>query len=210
MPAPPMAILGRCQLSPALAFDQRGQTCVQSSRSCESAPPLALGRGWAATISALAGVPRRIPLLDGILESPGGKGAIPSERPKYGALNLYQHPQGCAFSYGHCLFELLPDVRKRATFTLGDSMSSFDTPATCEHFAHILSGFSSADIRRLVNRKFSDATDEASFLVEAQIHGPIEFWCDMKEIRYSRAEPAETRERLEALAADNAFSVGIF
>lgn len=142
-----------------------------------------------------------------------GKGATPWERPEYGALNLYQHPRGSAALeyYGSCVFELCSDVRRRATFSWGDSSgTSTDTPATCEHFAHVLSRFPDYDIQKLVAGTFLTAAEEIRFLVETQIHGPVEFWCDVKELRYSSTEPAETRKRLETLAENNAFPTTVF
>ncbi|GAQ87308.1 hypothetical protein KFL_003440090 [Klebsormidium nitens] len=130
----------------------------------------------------------------------------PEVRTKYGALNLFQQPEGCApAGYGSCYFTLCSGVRKRVTFTWGDSSTdAAQTPATCQHFAHVLQKFSDADVRSLVKR--GPRTNGEAFLVEAQIHGPIDFRCDVKGVRYASAESADVRKQLEEWADKNWFA----
>jgi hypothetical protein len=44
-----------------------------------------------------------------------------SDRPKYGAMNLYNHWDGACPRFGSCYFRLKADVAKRCTFSFGDS-----------------------------------------------------------------------------------------
>ena len=47
--------------------------------------------------------------------------ALPSSRPKYGALEVMYHPDGPAPRFGSCYFLLRPEVSKRSTYTFGGS-----------------------------------------------------------------------------------------
>lgn len=50
-----------------------------------------------------------------------GADVTSSGRPRYGALDVMQHPDGAAPRFGSCFFLLRPDVSKRSTFTFGGS-----------------------------------------------------------------------------------------
>ncbi len=50
-----------------------------------------------------------------------GSEVLPAGRPKYGALQLLNHPDGPAPRFGSCYFLLHPEVCQRATFTFGGS-----------------------------------------------------------------------------------------
>lgn len=56
-------------------------------------------------------------------------------------------------SYGDSYFVLSPNIRYRTTITLGDSLSLYSQPskfATCEHFAHILLGCNTAELKEIL------------------------------------------------------------
>lgn len=59
----------------------------------------------------------------------------PAERPKYGAVNLLDHPDGASPRFGSCYLRLRPEVMRRATFTFGDSYLRPEHRATAETFA---------------------------------------------------------------------------
>lgn len=124
--------------------------------------------------------------------------AKPSERPKYGSLNLTYTEDGPSPRFGSCFFLLKPEVKKRATFTYGDSHDSPQELGTIDSFelinAGILKDLSTRgtalgekdlnvnDFLRLVNELLLQSADSRSyrkssknldFYIEAQIHGEI-------------------------------------
>ncbi|GAA2218873.1 hypothetical protein GCM10010429_51430 [Micromonospora olivasterospora] len=46
---------------------------------------------------------------------------LPADRPKYGGLNLLDHPDGACPRFGSCHLRLRPDALTRATLCFGDS-----------------------------------------------------------------------------------------
>lgn len=113
--------------------------------------------------------------------------------------------------FGSCHFELQNDVRKRCTFGFGvTSLEPKQTPATCEHLAHILERCGSDAIWWLVavaeKRKVVWSSRAPFIDVEAQIHGPVEFNKDIKEVRFRASKPLKTRKRLQQLAEANGFA----
>lgn len=61
-------------------------------------------------------------------------------RPVYGGLNLAGHPDGAAPRFGSCHLILLPHVRDRATFSLGDSYTHPELLGTADRFGAIWDG----------------------------------------------------------------------
>ncbi|GGM46596.1 hypothetical protein GCM10011608_34150 [Micromonospora sonchi] len=57
-------------------------------------------------------------LFGGAYQRPGVR---PTERPKYGGLNLLDHPDGACPRFGSCHLRLRPEVLARTTFCFGDS-----------------------------------------------------------------------------------------
>ncbi|MCZ7423046.1 DUF3626 domain-containing protein [Verrucosispora sp. WMMA2121] len=57
-------------------------------------------------------------LFGGAYQRPG---VDPAERPKYGGLNLLDHPDGACPRFGSCHLRLRPEVLARTTFCFGDS-----------------------------------------------------------------------------------------
>lgn len=54
----------------------------------------------------------------------------PSERPKYGALEMLAHPDGPAPRFGSCYFVLSSDIAQRSTFTFGGSQDDLNLERT--------------------------------------------------------------------------------
>ncbi|MGC5030975.1 DUF3626 domain-containing protein [Micromonospora sp. DT229] len=57
-------------------------------------------------------------MFGGAYQRPGVR---PAERPRYGGLNLLDHPDGAAARFGSCHLRLHPEVLHRTTFCFGDS-----------------------------------------------------------------------------------------
>lgn len=60
------------------------------------------------------------------------------DRPKYGALNIFQYIDGASVRFGSCFFTLKQDVIHRCTFAYGDSSTNPDTLCTSDTFAAVL------------------------------------------------------------------------
>jgi hypothetical protein len=124
--------------------------------------------------------------------------AKPSERPKYGSLNLTLTEDGPSPRFGSCYFLLKPEVKKRATFTYGDTYDSPLELGTIDNFELINAGLlkdlftrgtalgekdmNVIDFLKLVNRLLPQSTylrnyrknsKNLDFYIEAQIHGDI-------------------------------------
>lgn len=144
------------------------------------------------------------------------------ERPKYGALNLLQHPEGGAPNFGSCHVVLRSSMLARCTYTLGDSYSEPEHSGTIDVFEPLLAelldeaaaagsapgrdaGGSAALLRRLLasgEEAPSSIRRELDQYIEAQIHGDVALASDVEAIV---ADPSfrGTRigERLAALAS---------
>jgi len=66
-------------------------------------------------------------------------GVLPSERPKYGGLDLVRHPDGPCPRFGSCHLRLRHGVLRRSTFSFGDSVSDPTAVGTIELFEPVLS-----------------------------------------------------------------------
>jgi len=62
------------------------------------------------------------------------------ERPKYGALNLFQYIDGASVRFGSCFFTLKHEVGNRCTFAYGDSSTNPTTLCTSDTFVGVLAG----------------------------------------------------------------------
>lgn len=124
--------------------------------------------------------------------------AKPSERPKYGSLNLTMTEDGPSPRFGSCYFLLKPEVKNRATFSYGDTYDSPQELGTIDSFELIHAALlkdlfirgsalgetniNVKDFLQLVNRILPQASDlkyrrknskNLDFYIEAQIHGDI-------------------------------------
>ncbi|WGG44768.1 DUF3626 domain-containing protein [Rossellomorea sp. DA94] len=123
------------------------------------------------------------------------EGALMSERPKYGALNLMLHPDGPSPRFGSCYFLLSPNVSSRSTFTYLDSHQNPFAKGAYQEFnmimAALLEEIFSRDFalgeKDLTPTKFihhvlnhlehgsvgHEANRNLNHYIESQIHGPI-------------------------------------
>ncbi len=125
-------------------------------------------------------------------------GVTPSERPKYGALDLMLHADGPSPRFGSCYFLLKPTVSKRCSFTYLDSHYNPEEKGTYDEFDDIMaallfeafvrdSAIGEPDLtpRRLIDHlchhlihPFHDPTTRLArrnlnHYIEAQIHGDV-------------------------------------
>jgi hypothetical protein len=129
-----------------------------------------------------------------------------SERPKYGALNLLQSPDGPAPRFGSCYFLLKPELSHRCTFTYLDSHQIPKEKGTFEEFDLILStllrdtfhynntlGEQNISIKELFKhftnlhkpiKKLSNKNPKRKLnhYIEAQIHGNISLTEDVETL----------------------------
>src|SRR5690606_12227179 len=71
----------------------------------------------------------------------------PSERPKYGALNLMEYADGASPRFGSCYLRMRPSVSERCTFTFGDSHAGPEHIGTLGSFEPVLAALLDA-VRR--------------------------------------------------------------
>ncbi|MDX8344970.1 DUF3626 domain-containing protein [Rossellomorea sp. YZS02] len=130
------------------------------------------------------------------------EGALMSERPKYGALNLMLHPDGPSPRFGSCYFLLSPEVSSRSTFTYLDSHQNPHEKGTYQEFDMILAAlleemflrdFALGEkdltptrfIQHILNdlehgRKERVTHRNLNHYIESQIHGPISLEKDVE------------------------------
>ncbi|WP_405612336.1 DUF3626 domain-containing protein [Streptomyces sp. NBC_01508] len=129
-------------------------------------------------------------LFGGAYHADGG--ARPGERPKYGALNLYGHPDGASPRFGSCHVRLRPEVNARVTYCHGDSHLGPVDVGTIDTFGRVLAGVlaEDADIARLpypavaVTAAVTAAEPgrKLDAYVEAQVHGDIDLVTDAEAL----------------------------
>lgn len=151
-----------------------------------------------------------------------------SERPKYGALDIFRHIDGPAPRFGSCYFRLKASVLTRSTFTWGDSYSNPTDFGTIDRLEPVLAGLLEAvssgkatlgvpdlDPNRLVTHLTSTSSPALSTshrgrsldeYIEVQIHGPISLHHDIEGL-FCDGSFKGTRigELLEQLANCNSF-----
>ena len=140
------------------------------------------------------------------------KGCLPSQRVKYGCLNVTGNVFGvlsAGFNFGWLYVILAPHCRHRATFFNKDSYYGFDdassgaTLATNEFYAHVLHGYSDHDLKvalsisrvsarrrggaqgrwSIVTDRTSDYKEvQISDYKEVQIHGPVSLAHDIQAL----------------------------
>ncbi|MCW3844110.1 DUF3626 domain-containing protein [Micromonospora yasonensis] len=71
-------------------------------------------------------------------------GVLPAERPKYGGLNLLDHPDGACPRFGSCHLRLRPEVLARTTFCFGDSHVEPTEFGTLDAFEPVLAALLTA------------------------------------------------------------------
>ncbi|RIV41666.1 DUF3626 domain-containing protein [Micromonospora radicis] len=141
-------------------------------------------------------------LFGGAYQRPG---VPPAQRPKYGGLNLLDHPDGACPRFGSCHLRLRPEVLDRTTFCLGDSHLGPSQVGTVDVFEPVLAGLLTAlaatgtclgrsgtdlvalvaaprgggDRHARVPRPVGRALDD---YVEAQVHADVDLGRDVAEL----------------------------
>jgi len=103
----------------------------------------------------------------------------PSERVKYGVLNIVGDPRGvrkCALQYGDSFLQL-KKVRLRTTFASEDTSSSTVKLSCCEHYENVLFSYTDQEIKAIIDvatgKVLFHRSDCISQYKEVQIHGPV-------------------------------------
>ncbi|MFB6978766.1 DUF3626 domain-containing protein [Streptomyces scopuliridis] len=123
-------------------------------------------------------------------------GVRPADRPTYGAVNLYGHPDGASPRFGSCHVRLRPEVNVRATYSHGDSHAAPGDVGTIDAFSCVLAGLleerpdAAGAIARLPYDTTAAGATTASGppgraldeYVEAQVHGGIDLASDAEAL----------------------------
>lgn len=123
-------------------------------------------------------------------------GGLPAHRPRYGCLNLANHPDGGAPRFGSCHVRLRSEVNERCTFTVGDSHLGPADVGTLEAFEGVLAGLVSlylekgtflglvgVDPRELVLPRMAAQPGRVlDDYVEAQVHGGVDLRTDAEAL----------------------------
>lgn len=151
----------------------------------------------------------------------------PSERPRYGALDLLHHPDGPAPRFGSCYFLCAPVVTARCTFTYQDSHQDPPEKGTVDEFDDVLAALlgevflrdsalgaselmPGALVRRLLEALPGPRPDPAilppsrnlNHYIEAQIHGEVRLERDVEAVVVDPGfRGTATGEHLEAMAS---------
>jgi len=103
----------------------------------------------------------------------------PSERVKYGVLNILKDPYGVStcYGYGDCYLKLR-GVRLRTTFADQDTASTSAKIASCEYYNHVLNNYIDRELKAIMNAALDQATyiNKGNIIgnyKEIQIHGDI-------------------------------------
>lgn len=112
--------------------------------------------------------------------------AKPTERVKYGVLNVLNDPYGipsCA-GYGES-FLLLKNVRLRTSFASGDTASNVKI-GSCEHYLHVLNEYTPQELEETISvaiglKPYSSASIN-SIYKETQYHGDIQLNRDVEAL----------------------------
>ncbi|WP_433533335.1 DUF3626 domain-containing protein [Micromonospora sp. CA-263727] len=141
-------------------------------------------------------------LFGGAYQRPGVR---PAERPKYGGLNLLDHPDGACPRFGSCHLRLRPEALVRSTFCFGDSHLGPRDVGTVDVVEPVLAALIAAtaatgvslgrpdmDLVALTGELLTRREDVAGVpraagralddYVEAQVHGEIRLAGDVLEL----------------------------
>lgn len=135
------------------------------------------------------------------------KGVGAADRPKYGALDLMQHPDGAAPRFGSCYFVLRADVSRYCTFTYQDSYYEPEQIGTLDALdfvlmalldeveikgsalgsfgltvPELLSDFSHGLAGRQLNPSARSAGRALDAYIEAQVHRTIDLKFDIERL----------------------------
>lgn len=113
-------------------------------------------------------------------------GSVPFERPKYGSMNVLNHPGGTgpARAYGVGYIALRDHVRIRCTMASGDT-STAATMGTPDYCMHVAAQFTDNELRtacRIVHNEMPYGEYAGETYRELQIHGELNFARDIGRI----------------------------
>ncbi|MCL7459847.1 DUF3626 domain-containing protein [Micromonospora echinofusca] len=166
-------------------------------------------------------------LFGGAYQAPG----VPlADRPKYGGLNLLDHPDGACPRFGSCHLRLRPQVLARATFCFGDSHLGPRDLGTVDVFEPVLAALLAATddtgislgvpgdvvslaqslLRRREDAGWAPGTAGRALddYIEAQIHGELSLARDVEAMVVDPSfRGTEAGEILAALARRHDFAL---
>ncbi|MGC5334203.1 DUF3626 domain-containing protein [Micromonospora sp. DT62] len=157
-------------------------------------------------------------------------GVRPADRPKYGGLNLLDHPDGACPRFGSCHLRLRPQVLARATFCFGDSHFGPRDLGTVDVFEPVLAALLAATdgtgvslgvpgdvvtLTRALLRRREDAAwapgaagRALDDYIEAQVHGELSLARDVAAMVVDPSfRGTETGATLAALARRHGFAL---
>ncbi|WBB76453.1 DUF3626 domain-containing protein [Micromonospora sp. WMMD1128] len=155
-------------------------------------------------------------------------GVLPAERPKYGGLNLLDHPDGACPRFGSCHLRLRPEVLARTTFTFGDSHLRPTEVGTATAFEPVLAALltSTADtgvslgvskmdtgilLRTLLSRRERASERAGRALddyIEAQVHGEVRLARDVVAVVVDPSfRDTDVGRRLVGIAGRHGFAL---
>ncbi|WP_089154086.1 DUF3626 domain-containing protein [Micromonospora sp. NBS 11-29] len=164
-------------------------------------------------------------LFGGAYQRPG---VLPAQRPKYGGLNLLDHPDGACPRFGSCHLLLRPDVVARATFSFGDSHLGPTDVGTATVFEPVLAalltatagtgvslGVSGMDtgtlLRTLLSRRERTSGRAGRALddyIEAQVHGEVSLARDVEAVVLDPSfRDTDAGRRLAGIARRHGFAL---
>ena len=112
-----------------------------------------------------------------------------SLRPKYGSINLIENIMGdelCKM-YGEICLKYKQDIKKRTTFTFGDSFTFMMYLCTYNYFEHILYHFDTNTLNSIINLIDNNNNNIKLYqYIEAQIHGDVDISTDIESISISK------------------------
>lgn len=109
------------------------------------------------------------------------------ERVKYGAVNIFNEPNGISvcFGYGDSFFVLKDELKSRTTFVCGDSCAKMLHICTFKYCEQLLIHPQNSHFRAIVDNiigKSNKSNQSFTFpYIEAQIHGPIRLNMDIEK-----------------------------
>lgn len=167
-------------------------------------------------------------LFGGAYQTPGVR---PADRPKYGGLNLLDHPDGACPRFGSCHLRLRPEVLARATFCFGDSHLGPRDLGTVEVFEPVLAVLVAATegtgtslgrpgmdtvalVRELLRRREDVAWSPGAAgralddYIEAQVHGDLDLGRDVEAVVVDPSfRGTEAGETLAGIARRHGFAL---
>ncbi|RQW82295.1 DUF3626 domain-containing protein [Micromonospora globispora] len=156
-------------------------------------------------------------------------GVSPADRPKYGGLNLLDHPDGACPRFGSCHLRLRPELLGRATFCFGDSHLGPKDLGTLDVFEPVLAALLEATagtgtslgvagmdtetlLRTLVRRRERESARPGAAgralddYIEAQIHGELSLARDVEALVVDPSfRNTETGRTLQDIAGRHGF-----